>query len=133
MAEKVKIARGIMRKYPEVEFVVCQMGRPDDGTDPTGFYNAEFFVPLKPPKDWPAVKDQDGWRGWLHPHRPRTKDELIDEMNAELNRHSDRRRLELLAEHPRQRHGSALGRERRELGQDLRTRPRRAGTAGGQS
>ncbi len=86
VAEKVKIARGILRKYDETELVVCQIGRPDDGTDPSGFYNVEIFVPLKQPKDWPAVKDQEGWRGWLHPHRARTKDELIDEMNGELNR-----------------------------------------------
>ena len=33
---------------PEVQTVVSQHGRPDDGTDATGFFNAEFFVPLKP-------------------------------------------------------------------------------------
>ena len=38
-----------------------QIGRPDDGTDPTGFYNVEFFVPLKPQQDWPAVEPA-GWR-----------------------------------------------------------------------
>ena len=37
-----------MKHYPEVETMLCQVGRPDDGTDPTGFYNAEFYVPLKP-------------------------------------------------------------------------------------
>ena len=36
-----------MRQYPEVELVAAQIGRPDDGTDPTGFYNAEIFVPLQ--------------------------------------------------------------------------------------
>ena len=45
---------------PEVESVVAQIGRPDDGTDPTGFYNVEFFVPLRPQKDWPAVVERDG-------------------------------------------------------------------------
>ena len=35
-------------KYPEVQTVVSQLGRPDDGTDTTGFFNAEFYVPLKP-------------------------------------------------------------------------------------
>ena len=59
--KKVKIARSIMRKYDEVELVLAQIGRPDDGTDPTGFYHVEFFVPLKQPKDWPAVKK----RGWF--------------------------------------------------------------------
>ncbi len=46
-------ARAIMASYPEVETVVNQVGRPDDGTDPCGFYNSEFFVPLKPHKTWP--------------------------------------------------------------------------------
>ena len=38
----------LMAGYPEVQSVVSQHGRPDDGTDATGFFNAEFFVPLKP-------------------------------------------------------------------------------------
>jgi heavy metal efflux system protein len=46
--------RGIMRGFPEVQSVVSQHGRPDDGTDATGFFNAEFFVPLKPAGDWPG-------------------------------------------------------------------------------
>ncbi|MGH6794695.1 MAG: efflux RND transporter permease subunit [Methylocella sp.] len=45
--------RAVMRSFPEVLSVVSQHGRPDDGTDATGFYNAEFYVPLKPPSDWP--------------------------------------------------------------------------------
>src|SRR5258708_3093506 len=48
VSEDVKTAREIMRHYPEVETVVNQTGRPDDGTDSDRFYNAEFFVPLKP-------------------------------------------------------------------------------------
>src|SRR5450631_2517544 len=40
--------RILMSQYPEVQSVVSQHGRPDDGTDATGFFNAEFFVPLKP-------------------------------------------------------------------------------------
>ena len=105
--QKADQARAIMGKYPEVESVVAEIGRPDDGTDPTGFYNVEFFVPLKPHKDWPKVKG-DGWRcaGFGGPMRPRTKEELIEEMNDELNRDLVGRRLELLAEHPRQRDGS---------------------------
>jgi cobalt-zinc-cadmium resistance protein CzcA len=39
--------------------VVSQNGRPDDGTDATGFFNAEFFVPLKPFDTWPAGMDKD--------------------------------------------------------------------------
>ena len=67
--------------------VVNQIGRTDDGTDTDGYYNSEFFVPLRPQKDWPAVVEQEGWRRWLYgPKRPRTKEELIAEMDAELER-----------------------------------------------
>ena len=44
--------RVALSKYPEVVTVVSQHGRPDDGTDATGFFNAEFFVPLKPFDEW---------------------------------------------------------------------------------
>ncbi|MBS0242250.1 MAG: efflux RND transporter permease subunit [Proteobacteria bacterium] len=40
--------RRVILGFPEVEIVVSQHGRPDDGTDAAGFFNAEFFVPLKP-------------------------------------------------------------------------------------
>ena len=46
--------RRLMLEYPEVQTVVSQHGRPDDGTDATGFFNAEFFVPLKPAEAWPS-------------------------------------------------------------------------------
>jgi cobalt-zinc-cadmium resistance protein CzcA len=46
--------RRLMLEYPEVQSVVSQHGRPDDGTDATGFFNAEFFVPLKPAGAWPS-------------------------------------------------------------------------------
>jgi len=51
--------RATMRSFPEVETVVSQHGRPDDGTDATGFFNAEFFVPLKPFDRWPRGVDKD--------------------------------------------------------------------------
>src|SRR5580692_10563922 len=51
--------RAVMLKYPEVESVVSQHGRPDDGTDATGFFNAEFFVPLKPFESWPSGVDKE--------------------------------------------------------------------------
>jgi cobalt-zinc-cadmium resistance protein CzcA len=51
--------RLLMSKYPEVRNVVSQHGRPDDGTDATGFFNAEFFVPLKPFETWPAGMDKE--------------------------------------------------------------------------
>lgn len=61
--------RHIFRKYPEVKQVISQNGRPNDGTDPTGFFNVEFFVDLFPQKEW---------------NRGITKNDLIDEMQKEL-------------------------------------------------
>jgi cobalt-zinc-cadmium resistance protein CzcA len=84
--KKADQARAIMSKFPEAESIVAQTGRPDDGTDPTSFYNSEFFVPLKPRGQWPAVKPQSRWLSWLGATRPRTKRELIEEMNTELDR-----------------------------------------------
>ena len=54
-----KQARAIMASYPEVESIVTQIGRPDDGTDTDGFYNGEYFVPLRPQKDWPKLVPAD--------------------------------------------------------------------------
>ncbi len=52
--------RGIFRQYPETVNVVSQLGRPDDGTDPTSFFNAEFLVNLKPKKEWrPEVTSKE--------------------------------------------------------------------------
>jgi len=62
--------RAIMAQYQPVSLVVSQNGRPDDGTDATGFYNAEFLVNLKP---------YDQWRGY------KSKDALIAKMNADLS------------------------------------------------
>ncbi len=62
--------RGIFRRYPEVDRTVSQLGRPDDGTDPTSFFNAEFLVSLKPKKEWrPEVS---------------SKEKLIEEIEGEL-------------------------------------------------
>src|SRR6266851_5580202 len=47
-------ARRIFLSFPEVSMVLSQVGRPDDGTDATGFFNAEFLVNLKPLDQWPA-------------------------------------------------------------------------------
>ncbi|MDB5734845.1 MAG: heavy metal efflux pump, cobalt-zinc-cadmium, partial [Alphaproteobacteria bacterium] len=44
--------RDILRSFPEVTKVASELGRPDDGTDPTGFFNVEFFVDLKPYDQW---------------------------------------------------------------------------------
>src|SRR5437588_11437813 len=51
--------RKLIRGRPEVEAVVSQHGRPDDGTDAAGFFNAEFFAPLKPVSEWPGTHDKD--------------------------------------------------------------------------
>src|SRR6516225_830144 len=51
--------RQIIRGFPEVVTVVSQLGRPDDGTDATGFFNAEFNVPLKPFDAWPEGVDKE--------------------------------------------------------------------------
>jgi cobalt-zinc-cadmium resistance protein CzcA len=97
VASKCRTARELMRQYPEVELVATQVGRPDDGTDPTGFYNAEFHVPLKPQTDWPK-RHRDvfelrlprflgGQVLWSYAYmRAVTKPELIKEMNDELVR-----------------------------------------------
>jgi heavy metal efflux system protein len=51
--------RQIIRGFPEVVTVISQLGRPDDGTDATGFFNAEFNVPLKPFDTWPEGVDKE--------------------------------------------------------------------------
>jgi cobalt-zinc-cadmium resistance protein CzcA len=86
--EIARQARAIMASYPEVESIVTQSGRPDDGTDTEGYENSEYFVPLRPRQDWPALVEQTGGlKRWLYgPKRPRTKEEFVDAMNAELER-----------------------------------------------
>ncbi len=51
--------RHIIGGFPEVVTVISQLGRPDDGTDTTGFFNAEFNVPLKPFDTWPSGVDKE--------------------------------------------------------------------------
>ena len=51
--------RKLIRSRPEVESVVSQHGRPDDGTDAAGLFNAEFFAPLKPVDRWPGTRDKE--------------------------------------------------------------------------
>jgi cobalt-zinc-cadmium resistance protein CzcA len=57
--------RKMIAAMPEVESVVSQHGRPDDGTDAAGLFNAEFFAPLKPISEWPGTKDKDELTGNL--------------------------------------------------------------------
>jgi heavy metal efflux system protein len=47
-----------MLTYPEVDFVLTQTGRPNDGTDPTGFFNIEFHVELHPEREWTSGRSQ---------------------------------------------------------------------------
>ncbi|MBN9007190.1 MAG: efflux RND transporter permease subunit [Rhizobiales bacterium] len=51
--------RKVIRSFPEVETVVSQHGRPDDGTDAAGFFNVEFFTPLKPISQWRPGLDKE--------------------------------------------------------------------------
>ncbi|MBX6744167.1 MAG: efflux RND transporter permease subunit [Acetobacteraceae bacterium] len=52
--------RRTLLEFPEVITATSQQGRPDDGTDSAGFFNAEFFLPLKPPQEWTTAKTRDG-------------------------------------------------------------------------
>jgi cobalt-zinc-cadmium resistance protein CzcA len=52
--------RKLIKSFPEAETVISQHGRPDDGTDSTGFFNAEFFVPLRPMDQWRKGLDKEG-------------------------------------------------------------------------
>src|SRR5712692_955324 len=61
--------REIIHRHPEVITVVSQHGRPDNGSDAAGFFNAEFFVPLKPFEEWA---------------RGMTKEKLIDALQKEF-------------------------------------------------
>jgi cobalt-zinc-cadmium resistance protein CzcA len=63
--------REILLRHPEVVTAVSQHGRPDDGSDAAGFFNAEFFVPLKPFDEWP---------------KGLTKEKLIDQLQAEFSK-----------------------------------------------
>jgi cobalt-zinc-cadmium resistance protein CzcA len=66
-------ARIALASFPEVTVVTSQVGRPDDGTDTTGFFNTEYFVDLKP---------KEKWRPVFHER----KDELIAAMDRELEK-----------------------------------------------
>ncbi|MTG97466.1 CusA/CzcA family heavy metal efflux RND transporter [Myroides sp. BIT-d1] len=67
-----KEMKGILREFDEVKFVLTQTGRPNDGTDPTGFFNIEFHTELKPESQW---------------NRSISKDELLEEMRVALEKY----------------------------------------------
>lgn len=69
--KKVKVLRNELRKFPEVNGVLSQTGRSNDGTDPSGFFYVQMQVNLKP---------KDEWRKHL------TIDKLIGEMDKELKK-----------------------------------------------
>jgi cobalt-zinc-cadmium resistance protein CzcA len=74
--EAIKVAndaRVRLCSFPEVTECTSQVGRPDDGTDATGFFNTEYFVGLKPKEEWRPGFDQD-------------KDKLIAAMNREVGK-----------------------------------------------
>ena len=61
--ESVKLANQMRRElasYPEVRQVLSQTGRPNDGTDATGFYNIEFHVDIYPEKKWESKLTKAG-------------------------------------------------------------------------
>src|SRR5271169_2316329 len=66
-------ARILLCRFPEVTQTTSQVGRPDDGTDSTGFFNTEFFVDLKPKEEWRPAFHQN-------------KDEVIAAMTRELEK-----------------------------------------------
>ena len=75
--EASKIApqiRDILKSYPQVTVVASELGRPDDGTDPTGFFNCEFYVGLKPYKD-------KAWSGSIAPS-PSSSKSINDKLAA---------------------------------------------------
>ncbi len=66
---KANRMREIIKAYPEVTTVVSQHGRPDDGSDASGFNNVELFAPLRPFEEWPADM---------------TKEKLVSELQAKF-------------------------------------------------
>ena len=96
--------RGVLMEFPEVITATSQQGRPDDGTDSAGFFNAEFFLPLKPPDEWTTAKNQ-GRAGACDagPAVPRVR----------------RHRVQLLPGDLGQRPGGGIGREGRQRHQGL--------------
>jgi cobalt-zinc-cadmium resistance protein CzcA len=66
-------ARILLCSFPEVTQCTSQVGRPDDGTDTTGFFNTEYFVDLKPKEQWRPIFHED-------------KERLIAAMQRELDK-----------------------------------------------
>ena len=74
-SEGIRVANQVrvrLASFPEATVVTSQVGRPDDGTDTTGFFNTEYFVDLKPKEEWRPVFHED-------------KETLIAAMSRELD------------------------------------------------
>src|SRR5579862_7045233 len=65
--------RTILRSFPQVTTVANELGRPDDGTDSTGFFNNEYYIGLKP-------YDDSAWQGSIH-----TKSELVEAIRTKMS------------------------------------------------
>ena len=109
-------ARVILASFPEVTQVVSQIGRPDDGTDTTGFFNTEYFVDLKPKNEWRPVFNQN-------------KEELDRSHGSRVGK-DPRRFVEFLPAYRRQHGGSGERRKRAAGHQDLRRRSQDARSQG---
>jgi heavy metal efflux system protein len=70
LADRVRV---LLCQFPEVNQTTSQVGRPDDGVDPTGFFNTEYFVDLKPKEQWRPAFHED-------------KEQLIAAMDKELEK-----------------------------------------------
>ena len=76
VTERSRQLRAVLQRFPEFAVIVPAIGRPDDGTDPTGYYNVETFLPLRPEPEWPV----DPAHG-----RPRKKAELVKDIDTALD------------------------------------------------
>ena len=102
--------RDILMRYPMVTDVGSELGRPDDGTDPTGFFNDEFYVGLKP-------YDDASWRTELDPQQEGTTEDIQKKAGV-----VSRRDFQLHATGRRCGGRGADRPEERARGQDLRSR-----------
>ena len=99
--------REIILSHPEVNTVISQHGRPDNGSDTGGFSDAEIFVFLKPLEQWPPGL---------------TKEKLIEQLQKEFSESSSAS-FSISRIYPEQYRRSAFGRQGRQLRQDHRSRP----------
>ncbi|HEY2250367.1 MAG TPA: efflux RND transporter permease subunit, partial [Planctomycetaceae bacterium] len=78
VTRNARFVRQRLATYPEIKLAASQIGRPDDGTDPTGFFELQLFVPLNPRSKWPDAPGKTV---------PRQKFELIEDLDEELSHH----------------------------------------------